>query len=131
MVTATVTNVIPAVLPGIYPARFDAIEARTNEQGEFWYWTFTLAVPDGKIGDPEQFHADPDSGNALIPVTATSSARITPKTKAANWIQALRGSPVVVDEEIDFDSLLTMTCQALIEITDTGYSRIAQLIPNG
>jgi len=126
---ATVTNVIPAAQNGIYPCRFDGIEAATNEQGTYWLWTFTHQVPDAKIGDREQFKADDVSGNALIPITATTSARITPRTKAAKWIEALRGSPVEVDEEIDFDALIGLYALSVIEVVDTGYSRIHSLLP--
>ena len=128
-VTAKVSDVIPAVKAGMYAARFDSIEERTNEQGKFWFWTFTLQVPEDKIGDPEQFTADADTGNALIPITATTSARITPRTKAAKWIEALRGKEVEVDEEIDFDDMLASTCYAIVEVADTNYSRIQSLMP--
>lgn len=128
-VTATVKDVVPAVKAGMYPARFDDISEKRNEQGPYWFWTFTVQVPANKIGDPERFTADADSGYALIPITATTSPRITPRTKAAKWIEALRGNEVEVDEEIDFDDLTGGMCYAIIEIADTGYSRIQSLMP--
>lgn len=128
-VTATVKDVVPAIKPGMFATRFDNIEEKRNENGPYWLWTFTVQVPANKIGDPDRFSADEDSGFALIPLTGTTSPRITPRTKAAKWIEALRGSEVEVDEEIDFDDFLRTTCYAVIEISDTGYSRIASLMP--
>jgi hypothetical protein len=124
MVKATVTDVIPAVLPGMYPARFDGVEDASNETGSYWKWTFTLDVPGVSIGDVEQYG---DEG-ALIPVTATSSPRITPRTKAAQYLEGL-GVKVEVGTEVDFDALAGRTCQVIIALSDTGYSRIAQVLP--
>lgn len=124
----TVTNVIPAIRPGIFPCRFDDIAEQTNEQGTYWLWTFMFQVPEDKIGDPAQFQANED-GFALIPITATTSPRITPRTKAAKWIEALRGSAVEVDEEIDFGTMFGMYSLGVIEVVDTGYSRINSLLP--
>jgi hypothetical protein len=126
---ATVEDVVAAVKSGVYPGRFDAIEEKTNEQGKYWLWTFTLAVPEASIGDTEQFSVDPDTTTALIPITGTTSPRITPRTKAAKWIEALQHREVVVDDEIDFDALLGKVAQVVIEIADTGYSRIHSLLP--
>ena len=126
---AEVTDIIPAVLPGVYGARFDAIEPKTNETGTYWLWTFTLAVPENKIGDPDQYTVDGGAEYALIPITATTSPRITPRTKAAKWIEALHGGKVEVGQEVDFDALLTSACQVVITVVDTGYSRIESVLP--
>lgn len=127
---ATVTDITPAALPGIYPCRFDAIEEKSNEQGKYWLWTFTFQVPEAKLGNP----SDPDvtvneDGFALIPITSTTSPRITPRTKAAKWIETLRGSAVEVDEEIDFGTMIGLYALGVIELADTGYSRINSLLP--
>lgn len=124
----SVTNVVPAIKPGIFPCRFDDINEQSNEQGKFWMWNFTFQVPENKIGDPDQFTANED-GFALIPITATTSPRITPRTKAAKWIEALRGSAVEVDEEIDFGTMFGLYAMGVIEVVDTGYSRINSLLP--
>lgn len=126
---ATVTDITPAVLPGIMPCRFDNIEEKTNEQGKYWLWSFTFHVPKDKIGTLEEVGTVQDDGSALIPVTATTSPRITPRTKAAKWIEALRGTPVEVDEEIDFGTMFGLHALGVIEVADTGYSRINSLLP--
>lgn len=123
-----VTAVVPAIKPGIFPCRFDDINEQSNEQGKFWMWSFTFQVPAAKIGDTAQFPANED-GFALIPITATTSPRITPKTKAAKWIQALTGHAVEVDEEVDFGTMFGLYAMGVIEIVDTGYSRISALLP--
>lgn len=125
MVKATVSDVIPAVLPGMFPARFDGVEEASNDTGDYWKWTFTLDVPKDFVGDPETYGAD----DALIPVTATSSPRITPRTKSAKWLESLTGKPVEVGTELDFDELKGTVCQVIIALSDTGYSRIEQVLP--
>ena len=124
MVKAVVTDVVPAVLPGIYPARFDGIEEASNDTGDYWKWTFTLDVPAEGIGDPETY----GENGTLIPITATSSPRITPRTKAANWLTGL-GVKIDIGEEIDFDNLAGKVCQVIIILSDTGYSRIDKVLP--
>lgn len=124
MVKATVTDVVPAVLPGIYPARFDGVEDAANDTGDFWKWSFTLDVPAEGVGDTAQYGED----GALIPVTATSSPRITPRTKAAQWLEGL-GQTVEVGSEVDFDALVGAVCQVIIVLSDTGYSRIDKVLP--
>jgi len=124
MVKAIVTDVIPAVLPGMYPARFDGVEDTANDNGSYWQWTFTLDVPGVSIGDTAQYGEE----GALIPIRATSSPRITPRTKAAQYLEGL-GVKVEVGTEVDFDTLAGKTCQVIISLSDTGYSRIAQVLP--
>jgi hypothetical protein len=124
VVKATVTDVIPAVLPGMYPARFDGVEDAANDNGQYWKWTFTLDVPGVSIGDTAQYGEE----GALIPITATSSPRITPRTKAAQYLEGL-GVKVEVGEEVDFDTLTGKACQVIVALSETGYSRIAQVLP--
>jgi hypothetical protein len=127
--TATVTDIIPAVLPGVFGARFDAIEEKTNETGKYWLWSFTLAVPEAQIGDLEQWAPAEDEKTSLIPVTATTSPRITPRTKAAKWIEAIGRAKVEVGSDVDFDTLLGKPCQVVIIVVETGYSRIDAVLP--
>lgn len=125
-VKATVTDVIPSILPGLFAARFDDIANKTNDQGTFWQWTYTVDVPKEFVGDKMQFGDD----DALIPITATTSPRITPRTKAAAWIESLRGAPVEIGETVDFDEYIGKTCQVIIIIADNGYSRIEKVLPS-
>lgn len=125
MVKAVVSDVVPAVLPGMFPARFDGVEEASNDTGDYWKWTYTLDVPAEFIGDHDTYGTEA----ALIPVTATSSPRITPRTKSAKWLEALTGKPVEVGTELDFDALAGTVCQVIIALSDTGYSRIEQVLP--
>ena len=125
-VKATVTDVIPSILPGLFAARFDDIANKTNDQGTFWQWSYTVDVPKEFVGDKMQYGDD----DALIPITATTSPRITPRTKAAAWIESLRGTPVEIGESIDFDALIGKTCQVIIIIAENGYSRIEKVLPS-
>jgi hypothetical protein len=121
---ATVEDVIPAVKAGLYLARFDGVEQSSNDQGTFWLWTFTLDVPGNMIEDTAQY-GDED---ALIPLTSTSSPRITPRTKSAKWLEGL-GVDVEVGNDVDFQSLVGRTCQVLTIVSDNGYSRIENVLP--
>lgn len=127
---AEVTDIVPAILPGIFPARFDAIEEKTNETGKYWLWSFTCAVPRDKIGDMEQWAPEDDMETSLIPLTATTSPRITPRTKAAKWLEAITKAKVEVGAEVDFDSLIGAGCQIVVIISETGYSRIDSILPS-
>jgi hypothetical protein len=124
-VKAEVTDVIPSILPGLFAARFDDIALKVNDNGTFWQWTWTVDVPKEFVGDKQQFGED----DALIPITATTSPRITPRTKAAMWIASLRGSEVEIGETIDFDEYTGKTAQVIIIIADNGYSRIEKVLP--
>jgi hypothetical protein len=126
---ATVTDIIPAVLPGVFPARLDTIEEKSNETGKYWLWSFTLAVPALQIGDMEQWAPAEGEGGSLIPVTGTTSPRITPRTKAAKWVEALGKVKVEVGTEIDLEALHGKHCQVVIIIAETGYSRIDAVLP--
>jgi hypothetical protein len=107
----TVEDVIPVIPAGIYPAYFAKITAEHNDSGDFWLWTFVAR-----------------NGDEDVEVTATSSPRITPRTKAAKWLAGL-GVNIGVGEEVDFASLIDMPCQLVIIINDAGYSRIDAVLP--
>ena len=63
---ATVEDVVPVLPAGVYPARFANIEEGHNDNGDFWLWTFVAR-----------------NGDEDVEITATTSPRITPRTKAA------------------------------------------------
>jgi len=109
--TATVQDVVPVIPAGIYPATFAKISAETNDQGTYWLWTFVA-----------------HNGDNDVEVTATTSPRITPRTKAAKWLSGL-GVDVSVGTEVDFGSLLDTLCQIVVIINDAGYSRIDSVLP--
>lgn len=108
---ATVEEVVPVLQPGIYDAVFSKIEEQSNDNGTFWMWTFTAR-----------------DGSNDVEITATTSPRITPKTKAAKWLSGL-GIVAEVGVNIDFESLYDTPCRIVVIINDAGYSRIDGVIP--
>jgi len=109
--TATVEDVVPVLPAGIYPARFANIEEKSNENGTFWQWTFVARNNDEDVE-----------------ITATTSPRITPRTKAAKWLAGM-GVEVAVGNAVDFEPLLDTPVQIVVIIHETGYSRIESVLP--
>jgi hypothetical protein len=109
---ATVEEVIPVLQPGIYPAYFSGIKEQTNDTGTFWLLTFSAT-----------------DGDNQVEITATTSPRITPKTKMGKWLAALIGRPLEVGEPVNFTELAGAPCQIMVVINDAGYSRIEQVLP--
>jgi len=110
---ATVQDVVPVLPAGIYPAVFSLIEEQTNDNGTFWMWTFTAR-----------------KDNEDVEITATTSPRITPKTKAAKFLTGL-GAKIDVGVDIDFEAYYDTPCQLVIIINESGYSRIDSVLPAG
>jgi hypothetical protein len=108
---ATVEEVVPVLPAGVYLASFEGIEQQSNDNGVFWLWHFKA-----------------QHGDETVEVTATTSPRITPKTKAARFLAGL-GVRVDVGDEVDFDDLVPTPCNIVIEINDNGYSRITNIVP--
>jgi hypothetical protein len=108
---ATVEDIVPVIPAGIYPAIFQSIEEASNDNGTFWLWRFLAR-----------------NGDEDVEVTATTSPRITPRTKASKWLTGM-GVNIEVGTDIDFDSLLGMPVQLVIIINDGGYSRIESVLP--
>jgi hypothetical protein len=108
---ATVEDIVPVIPAGIYPAVFQSIEEASNDNGTFWLWRFLAR-----------------NGDEDVEVTATTSPRITPRTKASKWLTGM-GVNIEVGTDIDFDSLLGMPVQLVIIINDGGYSRIESVLP--
>jgi len=108
---ATVQELTPVIPAGIYPATFEGIELANNDQGSFWLWRFKAR-----------------NGDEDVEVTATSSPRVTARTKAAKWLTGM-GAPVVVGQDIDFGSLMGTPVQLVIIVNEAGYSRIESVLP--
>lgn len=106
-----VEDVVPVLQPGVYDALFSKIEEQSNDNGTFWMWTFTAR-----------------DGSDDVEITATTSPRITPKTKAAKFLAGL-GVTVDVGVEVDFAALYDTPCKIVVIINDAGYSRIDSVIP--
>jgi len=108
---ATVEDIVPVLPAGIYPATFEGIESANNDQGTYWLWRFIAR-----------------NGDEDIEITATSSPRITPRTKASKWLAGM-GVAIEVGSDIDFGGLVGMPVQLVIIINETGYSRIESVLP--
>lgn len=108
---ATVEEIVPVIPAGIYPATFESIEEAENDSGKYWLWRFLAR-----------------NGNEDVEITATSSPRITPRTKASKWLAGM-GVQIEVGSDIDFDQLIGMPVQLVIIINDAGYSRIDSVLP--
>lgn len=109
---ATVEEIVPVIPAGIWPATFEGIEWGQNDNGSFWLWRFKAR-----------------NGDEDVEVTATSSPRITARTKAAKWLAGMMGEPVQVGKDVDFGALAGMPVQLVIIINDAGYSRIESVLP--
>ncbi len=106
-----VEEVIPVLPAGVYQAYLGKIEEQSNDNGEFWLWTWVAR-----------------NGDTDVEVTATTSPRITPKTKAAKWLAAL-GAKIDVGESLDLEAFYDTPCQIVIIINDQNYSRVDSVIP--
>lgn len=102
---------VPVLPAGVYPASFEGVEQMNNDNGVFWLWRFIAR-----------------SGNNDVEITATTSPRITPRTKAAKFLTGL-GVNVGVGETVDFDELAPMVCTIVVEINENNYSRITSVLP--
>lgn len=108
---ATVEDIVPIIPAGIYPATFEGIESANNDQGTYWLWRFIAR-----------------NGDEDVEITATSSPRITPRTKASKWLAGM-GVAIEVGTDIDFGGLAGMPVQLVIIINEAGYSRIESVLP--
>lgn len=108
---ATVEDIVPVIPAGIYPATFEGIESANNDQGAYWLWRFIAR-----------------NGDEDVEITATSSPRITPRTKASKWLAGM-GVAIEVGTDIDFGALAGMPVQLVIIINEAGYSRIESVLP--
>ena len=108
---ATVEDIVPVLPAGIYPATFAGIERANNDQGVYWLWKFLAR-----------------NGDEDVEITATSSPRITPRTKASKWLAGM-GVAIEVGSDIDFGSLVDMPVQLVVIINEAGYSRIESVLP--
>lgn len=106
-----VEDIVPVLPAGIYPARFARITRERNDNGDYWLWTFVA-----RDGDND------------VEITATTSPRITPRTKAAKWLAGM-GVEVAVGAAVNFDDYIDMPVQIVVVINDTGYSRIESVLP--
>ena len=103
--TFEVTEHIPEVPAGTYPAVITDIQVKASKAdgSEFRVWTFTLADGSGRT------------------ITGASSMQSTPKSKAGKWVAAIIGRVPTVGEKIE---LVGRHCVISVEINDDGYEKV-------
>jgi hypothetical protein len=101
---------------GVYPAKFVDVEKREANGREFFVWSFEV-VYDGK----------PVVLNGMTSTKITAGAR---PSKAYNWLCAIAGKKIDVDEEIDTDALKGREVMVVVEnrqFRDTEFSRVTDV----
>jgi hypothetical protein len=114
-VSRSVGNVV-RLEEGIYPAKFVDIEKREAGGREFFVWSFEI-VYDGK----------PVIVNGMTSTKITAGAR---SSKAYNWLCAIAGKKLDVNEEIDTDALKGKEVMVVIEnrqFRNTEISRVTDV----
>jgi hypothetical protein len=101
---------------GVYPAKFVDVEKREANGREFFLWSFEV-VYDGK----------PVTVNGMTSTKITAGAR---PSKAYNWLCAIAGRKIDVNEEVDTDALKGREVMVVIEnrqFRDTEISRVTDV----
>jgi hypothetical protein len=101
---------------GIYPAKFVDIEKREAGGREFFVWSFEI-VYDGK----------PVIVNGMTSTKVSAGAR---PSKAYNWLCAVMGRKIDINEEIDTETLKGKEVMVVIEnrqFRDTEVSRVTDV----
>jgi hypothetical protein len=114
-VSKSVGNVV-RLEEGIYPAKFVDIEKREAGGREFFLWSFEI-IYDGK----------PVTVNGMTSTKITAGAR---PSKAYNWLCAIVGRKIDVNEEIDTEALKGKEVMVVIEnrqFRDTEVSRVTDV----
>lgn len=109
----TVQDIVPVLPAGIYDAYFARISEESNDQGTYWLWVFVAK-----------------NGDETVEITATSSPKVTARTKSAKWLAGM-GVDVAVGSKVNFDDLIDMPVKIVVAINDQGYSRIESVLPYG
>jgi hypothetical protein len=114
-VSKSVGNVV-RLEEGIYPAKFVDVEKREAGGREFFVWSFEI-VYDGK----------PVIVNGMTSTKITAGAR---PSKAYNWLCAIMGRKIDINEEIDTEALKGKEVMVVIEnrqFRDTEFSRVTDV----
>lgn len=108
--TFQVTEYIPNVAPGAYPAVCTGIEVIPAKGVNTPYrrWEFTLADGTGRTAP------------------GTSSMQTTPGSKAGKWAAALIGRVPAVGENL---TLIGQPCTIVVELNDNGYEKVTSVLP--
>lgn len=106
-----VQETTPVLDAGIYQATFEDIEEASNDNGTYWLWKFKA-----RDGDND------------VDVSATTSPRITPKTKAAKFLAGM-GVTVEPGVSVNFADYVGMPVMLVVSVNADGYSRIENVLP--
>ncbi len=117
MVKLTATEYV--VLPdGVYAVKLISVEEQISRDGlDFLRWIFEV------VGEPEYAGAS---------LTGATSLRLSPRSKARQWAEALLGRRLERGEELDTDTLIGRTAMATVTTVDrdgVSYNRIESLAP--
>jgi hypothetical protein len=114
-VSKSVGNVV-RLEEGIYPAKFVDVEKREAGGREFFIWSFEI-IYDGK----------PVIVNGMTSTKVSAGAR---PSKAYNWLCAIAGRKIDINEEIDTETLKGKEVMVVIEnrqFRDTEVSRVTDV----
>lgn len=123
----------PNVDAGIYDARFDGVETKFVEGGQFgdgerFAWSFTLLDDEGAVlyddGDPIEI-------DGLTSMSTNTKSKTTPK--AVRYLKALMTPEEFAGFEngngVSADALIGRTVQVEVAIRDSGWPTIANVLP--
>lgn len=115
----------PDIEPGVYPADFNGVRADTIENsqygnGDIFSWEFTVFDQ----GDP-------------VEVRGTTSRSLNTKSKttptAVRWLKSLLNkaewAKFEAGDGLDADELVGRRCQVQVEIKDSGWPKIVNVLP--
>lgn len=129
----------PELKKGMYDARFEGVRADTIENSQFgdgdvFIWAFTLFEDGSPMREDREEHP---KFNEAIEVEGVSSRSTNTKSKttpkAVSYLES-----IMTDEEfenfkaekpIDTDALIGRMVQVQIEIKDTGWPKVTDVLP--
>lgn len=117
MPTLKAHNGIPPIEDGTCEATLMDVEEReatpnSPNQDPWLLWTFV--VDDGSTSGLE--------------LTASSSMRFGPKSKARGWAEVLLGRKIVDDEEVVLERMLPKDCLVVVRHRDNGYPFVSDVL---
>jgi hypothetical protein len=100
------------VRPGTYDLEFIAVSSGDGEYGPTLTWTFTV------VGGQYD-------GRSVTRITA---AEATGKNAAGKLLCGVTGEPFEPGKEYDLDAYIGRRYHGMVELTDSGYSRVTSVV---
>jgi hypothetical protein len=118
MPTAEVTDyqTVPA---GVYAAVLKEVEEKVSQAAGDLYWRWTFEVLKG-----------PCAGAAI---RANSSPKLSPKSKARGWAEAIIGRKLTTGERLDTEELINRNCQLVVKTQDRDgatFNDVSEVLPH-